>query len=155
VAASVAALVLGIPLGLWAGLKPASIAGRLISAGSMLGFSLPSFWVGLLLVMGFSVLLGWLPAGGRGPTREVFGVAVSFLSVEGLRHLALPAANLALFKLSLIIRLTRSSAREALGEDYVRFARSKGLTERRVIGVHVLKNILIPIAHGGGLSSAR
>jgi len=151
VAASAIALVFGIPLGLWAGLKPRSAAGRLIDAGSLLGFSLPTFFVGLLLVMGFSVLLGWLPAGGRGPTRELFGIEVSFLSLEGLRHLVLPAANLALFKLALIIRLTRSGTREALTHDYVRFARSKGLTERRVIGVHVLKNILIPIVTVAGL----
>ena len=151
VAASAIALVFGIPLGLWAGLKPRSAAGRLIDAGSLLGFSLPTFFVGLLLVMGFSVLLGWLPAGGRGPTRELFGIEVSFLSLDGLRHLVLPAANLALFKLALIIRLTRSGTREALTHDYVRFARSKGLTERRVIGVHVLKNILIPIVTVAGL----
>ena len=149
--ASVIALALGIPLGLWAGLKPGSTAGRAITAGSILGFSLPTFWVGLLFVVGFSVLLGWLPAGGRGPTREIFGVAVSFLSVEGLKHLVLPAVNLALFKLALIIRLTRAGTREALAQDYVRFARSKGLDERRVIGVHVLKNILIPVVTVAGL----
>jgi peptide/nickel transport system permease protein len=149
--ASLIALLLGIPLGLWAGLKPHSNSGRLITAGSILGFSLPTFWVGLVLVMVFSVLLGWLPAGGRGPTSPLFGVPVSFLSLDGLAHLALPAANLALFKLALIIRLTRAGVREALAQDYVRFARSKGLTERRVIGVHVLKNILIPVLTVAGL----
>jgi peptide/nickel transport system permease protein len=151
VAASLIAVALGIPLGLWAGLKPKTAAGKLITAGSILGFSLPTFWVGLVLVMGFSVLLGWLPASGRGPTREILGVAVSFLSVEGLKHLALPAANLALFKLALIIRLTRAGTREALTQDYVRFARCKGLSERRVIGVHVLKNIMIPVVTVAGL----
>ncbi|MBI4292810.1 MAG: ABC transporter permease [Betaproteobacteria bacterium] len=145
------AIVLGIPLGLWAGLKPDSVAGKTIMTGSILGFSLPTFWVGLMLIMVFSVYLGWLPSSGRGPTTEVFGVAVSFLSWTGLAHLALPAANLALFKLSLIIRLTRAGTREALQQDYVKFARAKGLSDARVIFVHVLKNILIPIVTVIGL----
>jgi len=98
------------------------------------------------------VMLGWLPSNGRGPTSLLFGtVPVSFLSVEGLRHLLMPAVNLALFKLALLIRLTRSGAREALLQDYVKFARAKGLTNRRVIGVHVLRNIMIPIVTVIGL----
>jgi peptide/nickel transport system permease protein len=121
-------------------------------AGSILGFSLPTFWVGLMLIMVFSVMLGWLPSNGRGPTTQVFGlVPVSFLSIEGLRHLILPATNLALFKLALLIRLTRAGAREALLQDYVKFARAKGLSNRRVICVHVLRNILIPIVTVVGL----
>jgi peptide/nickel transport system permease protein len=145
-AAMLIAVVLGIPLGLWAGLKPDGIAGRTIMAGSILGFSLPTFWVGLMLIMVFSVMLGWLPSNGRGPTVQLLGlVPVSFLSLDGWRHLLLPAANLALFKLALLIRLTRAGAREALLQDYVKFARAKGLSNARVIGVHVLRNILIPI----------
>jgi len=151
VTAMLIAIVLGIPLGLWAGLNPDSIAGKTIMTGSILGFSLPTFWVGLMLIMLFSVGLGWLPSGGRGPTVELLGVPVSFLSREGLAHLLLPAANLALFKLALIIRLARAGTREALLQDYVRFARAKGLTEARVIGVHVLKNILVPIVTVIGL----
>jgi len=150
-AAMLIAVVLGIPLGLWAGLKPNSVAGRSIMAGSILGFSLPTFWVGLMLIMVFSVMLGWLPSNGRGPTTELLGVPVSFLSVEGWRHLIMPATNLALFKLALLIRLTRAGTREALTQDYVRFARAKGLTNLRVIGVHVLRNILIPIVTVIGL----
>jgi peptide/nickel transport system permease protein len=145
IAAMLIAIVLGIPLGLWAGLKPESAAGKTIMAGSILGFSLPTFWVGLMLIMVFSVELGWLPSNGRGPTQDLFGVPVSFLSWDGIRHLLMPATNLALFKLSLIIRLTRAGTREALLQDYVKFARAKGLSDARVIGVHVLKNILIPI----------
>jgi len=114
-------------------------------AGSILGFSLPTFWVGLMLIMVFSVMLGWLPAGGRGPTTSLFGIQVSFLSLEGWRHLILPATNLALFKLALLIRLTRAGTREALLQDYVKFARAKGLSNARIVGVHVLRNILIPI----------
>jgi len=150
-AAMLIAVTLGIPLGLWAGLKPDSIAGRTIMAGSILGFSLPTFWVGLLLIMVFSVELGWLPTSGRGPTTDLFGIPVSFLSLDGLKHLAMPAANLALFKLSLIIRLTRAGTREALLQDYVKFARAKGLSSARVVGVHVLKNIMIPIVTVIGL----
>ena len=145
------AVLLGIPLGLWAGLRPQSAAGRAIMAGSILGFSLPTFWVGLMLIMVFSVWLGWLPASGRGPTTLLLGIPVSFLSAEGLAHLALPAANLALFKLALVIRLTRAGTREALVQDYVKFARAKGLPESRVVFVHVLKNILIPIVTVIGL----
>ena len=151
IAAMLISIVLGIPLGLWAGLKPDSIAGKTIMTGSILGFSLPTFWVGLMLIMVFSVWLGWLPSNGRGPTVELLGVPVSFLSREGLAHLLLPAANLALFKLALVIRLTRAGTREALLQDYVRYARAKGLTESRVVLVHVLKNILIPIVTVIGL----
>ena len=150
-AAMLIAIVIGIPLGLWAGLRPNGVAGRTIMAGSILGFSLPTFWVGLMLIMVFSVILGWLPSNGRGPTVEVLGVPVSFLSVEGWRHLLLPATNLALFNVALLIRLTRSGAHEALLQDYVKFARAKGLTNFRVIGVHVLRNILIPIVTVIGL----
>ena len=151
VSAMLIAIVLGVPLGMWAGLAPDSIAGKTIMTGSILGFSLPTFWVGLMLIMLFSVVLGWLPSNGRGPTVELLGVPVSFLSREGLAHLALPAANLALFKLALIIRLARAGTREALLQDYVRYARAKGLSEARVIGVHVLKNILVPIVTVIGL----
>ncbi|MBS0543470.1 MAG: ABC transporter permease [Proteobacteria bacterium] len=151
VVAMLIAVLLGIPLGLWAGLKPDSWTGRAIMAGSILGFSLPTFWVGLMLIMVFAVQLGWLPASGRGPTVDVLGVPISLLTADGWRHLLLPAANLALFKLSLIIRLTRSGTREALLQDYVKFARAKGLSNARVVGVHVLKNILIPIVTVVGL----
>jgi len=138
-------VLLGIPLGLWAGLAPGSVAGRCIMGGSILGFSLPTFWVGLMLIMVFAVQLHWLPASGRGPVTDVWGLPLSIVSIEGLRHLVLPALNLALFKLSLIVRLTRAGTREALTQDYVRFARAKGLPGRRIVFVHVLKNVLVPI----------
>jgi peptide/nickel transport system permease protein len=97
------------------------------------------------------VQLGWLPSNGRGETVLLLGVPVSFLTADGLAHLVMPALNLALFKLSLLIRMTRASAREAMLQDYVKFARAKGLKPSRVIGVHVLKNILIPIVTVIGL----
>ena len=145
------AIVIGIPLGLWAGLRPNGVAGRSIMAGSILGFSLPTFWVGLMLIMVFSVMLGWLPSNGRGETTLLLGIPVSFLTVDGLKHLVMPATNLALFNVALLIRLTRAGAHEALLQDYVKFARAKGLPNRRVIGVHVLRNILIPIVTVIGL----
>lgn len=139
------AVLLGIPLGLWAGLRPQSKSARLIMGASILGFSLPTFWVGLMLIMFFAVYLGWLPASGRGETIAIFGWPVSFLTLDGLRHLLLPALNLALFKLALVIRLTRAGAQESLQQDYVKYARARGLSPLRIVGVHVLKNILIPL----------
>ncbi len=145
VSAMLLSVLVGIPLGLLAGLRPHGFIGKTIMAVSILGFSLPTFWVGLMLIMVFAVQLGWLPASGRGETVSVLGVPLSFLTVDGLRHLLLPALNLALFNIALVIRLTRAGAQEALQQDYVRFARAKGLKNSRIIGVHVLKNILIPI----------
>ncbi len=151
IAATLMAIIFGIPLGLYAGLRPNGFIGRSIMAGSILGFSLPTFWVGLIFILVFSVQLGWLPASGRGETVDVFGVPLSFLTADGLQHMLMPALNLALFKLALVTRLVRAGAREALSLDYVRFARAKGLTEARVIGAHVLRNILIPVVTVIGL----
>ncbi|KQX26553.1 ABC transporter permease [Variovorax sp. Root434] len=139
------ALLIGLPLGLVAGLRPDSALDRGIMTGSILGFSLPNFWQGIMLVLIFSVTLGWLPSTGRGAMGEILGIHTSLASWDGIRHLILPALNLALFKIALIVRLTRSGVRETMPLDYVKFARAKGLRESRVIYVHVLKNILIPI----------
>ena len=145
------AIFVGIPLGMWAGMYPDSLSGRTIMAGSILGFSLPTFWVGLMLIMIFAVMLGVLPASGRGELGEFLGIRSSLFSADGLSHLLLPAFNLALFKMSLVIRLTRAGMREVLLMDYVKFARAKGLRPRRVIFVHALKNILIPVVTVLGL----
>jgi peptide/nickel transport system permease protein len=151
VSAVLLSIVFGIPLGLFTGLYPESAVTRLILAGSILGFSLPTFWVGLVMIMVFAVHLGWLPSTGRGATVAVFGIPWSFLTWDGLRHLLLPALNLALFNISLVLRLTRAGAREALMTEYVKFARAKGLSPARVVCVHVLKNIMIPIVTVIGL----
>jgi len=145
------AIVIGIPLGLYAGLKPDSKVSKAIMAVSIVGFSLPTFWVGLLLIMLFAVQLGWLPSTGRGPTVDVLGLHLSIVHWDGLKHALLPALNLALFKLSLIIRLTRAQVRENVLLDYIKFARAKGLTRARVLGVHLLKNIMIPLVTVIGL----
>ena len=145
VVAMLVSVMLGVPLGLWAGLRRDGLAGKAIMGFSILGFSLPTFWVGLMLIMLFSVQLGWLPSSGRGQTVEWMGIALSCLTLDGLRHLVLPALNLSLFNIALVIRLTHAGTQEAMLQDYVKFARAKGLANRRIIGVHVLKNILIPI----------
>ncbi|MCC2613588.1 ABC transporter permease [Neorhizobium petrolearium] len=143
--ALVIGLVFGIPLGVYAGLKPKSLVSKSVMTFSILGFSLPTFWIGLVMVMLFSVKLGWLPSSGRGDTVSVFGVPISLFTLDGLSHLLLPALNLALFKISLIIRLTRAGVLETMQLDFVRFARAKGLPERHIVLVHVLKNTLIPL----------
>src|ERR1700733_6533466 len=145
------AMILGVPLGLYAGLKPDGFLGRTIMAGSILGFSLPSFWVGLMLIMVFAVQLGWLPSTGRGQTEILLGVPWSFLTWDGLRHMAMPALNLSLYNISLVLRLTRAGVRETLPMDFIKFARAKGLSSPRVIFVHVLKNIMIPVVTVLGL----
>ncbi len=149
--ALIMAIVFGIPLGLYAGLKPDAMSSRTIMAGSILGFSLPTFWVGLMLIMIFAVMLGWLPSTGRGPTAEFLGIESSLFTSDGLRYVLLPALNLALLKISLVIRLTRAGTREAIHQDYIKFARAKGLSPRRVIGLHLLKNIMIPVVTVLGL----
>lgn len=145
------AVLIGVPLGLFAGLHPDNPLARLIMAGSIIGFSLPSFWVALLLIMLFAVHLGWLPASGRGETAEWLGVHWSWLTLDGWRHLLLPACNLALFKVALVLRLTRAGVREVVQQDFVKFARAKGLTPHRVIRMHVLRNTLIPLVTVLGL----
>lgn len=151
VGALLLAVVIGVPLGLFAGMKPDHPVSKTLMAASIVGFSLPAFWVALMFIMVFSVQLGWLPASGRGETREFLGIQWSFLTLDGLQHLILPAFNLALFKISLVLRLTRAGVREVLPQDFVKFARAKGLSPARVVLVHVLRNTLIPLVTVLGL----
>jgi peptide/nickel transport system permease protein len=151
ISSMVIALLVGIPLGMCAGYWPDSVGARVIMTGSILGFSLPSFWVGLMLIVVFAVELGWLPSGGRGETVAVVGIELSFLTLDGLKHLLLPALNLALFKISLVIPLTRAGMRETMQQDYIKYARSKGLSQMRVVFLHAFRNILIPIVTVLGL----
>jgi peptide/nickel transport system permease protein len=139
------AVLVGVPLGLLAGLNPESRPSRVIMAGTVLGYSLPSFWKGMMLILLFSVVLGWLPTAGRGETVSVLGVQTSLLTPNGLRHLVLPALNLAIPNLALIIRLVAAGTAEATTQDYVKYARAKGVRPRRIVGRHVLRNILIPV----------
>jgi peptide/nickel transport system permease protein len=145
------AIIFGIPLGVWAGLKPESWASKSIMTGSILGFSLPTFWVGIMMILLFAVMLGWLPSTGRGDVQVILGMPISIFSWDGFSHVLMPAVNLALFKLSMVIRLARAGTREVLHQDYIKFARAKGLQESRIILVHVMKNILIPVVTVLGL----
>ena len=145
------AIIFGIPLGVWAGLKPDSWASKIIMTGSILGFSLPTFWVGIMMILLFAVMLGWLPSTGRGDVQVILGMPISIFSWDGFSHVLMPAVNLALFKLSMVIRLARAGTREVLHQDYIKFAKAKGLQESRIILVHVMKNILIPVVTVLGL----
>ncbi|NAT39419.1 ABC transporter permease [Pseudomonas syringae pv. actinidifoliorum] len=143
--ATLVCVVIGVPLGMFAGMYPDHPLSRLMMAASIVGFSLPAFWVALMMIMLFSITLGWLPASGRGETREWLGVQWSWLTLDGLQHLLLPALNLALFKISLVLRLTRAGVREVLPQEFVKFARAKGLSPMRVMCMHVMRNTMIPV----------
>jgi peptide/nickel transport system permease protein len=143
--------LVGVPLGIYAGYRPDSLLSRTIMAVSVLGFSVPTFWVGLILILTFAVNLDWLPAGDRGPVVEVFGIGWSFLTLEGLSFIALPALNLSLFKLAMMIRLSRAGTREIMLTDTVKFARAAGLSDMTILRRHVLRLISIPIVTVFGL----
>lgn len=137
--------VLGISLGLIAGLYRDRWLGRGIMASSIFGFSVPNFWQGMVFILFFAVWLGWLPASGRGPTTDFLGVPLSIFSVDGWRHIALPAVNLAIANIALVLRMTATGVSEAQSQDYVRFARAKGVKPGRIVRRHILRNILIPV----------
>ncbi|AVO38361.1 ABC transporter permease [Pukyongiella litopenaei] len=145
------ATVIGIPAGVYAGYRPNSFAAKTIMALSILGFSVPTFWIGMLLIMGFAVELGWLPSGGRGDVGTLFGISTSLATANGWSHVILPALNLSLFKMGLLIRLSRAGMVEAMQTDYVKFARAQGLPDRQIVLRHVLRNISIPIVTVFGL----
>ena len=150
-AAVIGATVLGVPLGMYAGYRPNAAGSRAIMGLSVLGFSVPTFWVGLVLIMTFAVWLGVLPAGGRGDTVMVLGIEWSFLTLNGLSHLFLPALNLSLFKFAMMIRLARAGTREIMLTDTIKFARASGQSEGTILRRHVLRQISIPIVTVFGL----
>lgn len=150
-AAVLGATLLGVPLGMYAGYRPDGVASKLIMAVSVLGFSVPTFWIGLVLIFTFAVQLGWLPAGGRGDTAMLFGIDWSFLTWNGLTHLFLPALNLSLFKFAMMVRLARAGTRETMLTDTVKFARAAGESEWTILTRHVLRLIAIPIVTVFGL----
>jgi peptide/nickel transport system permease protein len=139
------ALALGLPLGLVAGYWPRAIAGRLVSLVSIIGISLPTFWIGLTLITVFSIGQGWFPTGGRGPVGTILGASSSLFTLEGLRHLVLPALNLSLFPLAMVIRLTRAGVLETISSPHIRFAKAKGLSPARILARYILPSIAIPI----------
>ena len=139
------ALIIGIPLGVVAAVWPRGWPARLALGGSMLGISLPTFWLGLLLIMYFGVHLEWLPPMGRGETRGAGGAQWSFLTRDGWAHLIMPAVTLALHHWAMLIRLVRSELFETLRMPFIRVARSHGLSEMSIVGRHAMRNTLIPI----------
>ena len=153
--AMILATGIGLPLGILAGLRPEARSSKTIMAGSILGFSLPNFWVALVLIMVFAVNLGWVPASGRGETVNIGPISLSFLTLDGLHHLILPAITLSLTKMALIIRVARAATREVAGQEYIKFARAKGLRPKRIVGVHLLKNIMVPLITVIGLEFGR
>ena len=145
ISALILSVTVGLPLGVYAGLRPDGWGARIIMGGSILGISIPTFWLGLMMIIVFSVLLGWLPVSGRGETSRFLGIESSAFTLDGLRHLILPATNLALFKIAMVIRLARAGTVEVMALDFIRFARAKGLSSRRIVLAHLMPNILIPI----------
>ncbi len=139
------ALIIGVPAGMWAGLKPGSRFHKIAMTLSIAGVTVPTFWLGLILILVFSVNLGWLPSGGRGSTTEFLGVQVSFLTWEGFKYLLLPAMTLSLSQIGLVIRLTEAGTREVALQEYVKFARAKGVHGGRLMLKHIAPNVMIPI----------
>jgi peptide/nickel transport system permease protein len=149
--AALIALVLGIPMGVYSALRRGTFLSQVLMAISLLGVSLPSFLIGILLILFFAVTLQWLPSFGRGDVMD-FGFWTSgFFTVDGWKHLLLPALTLAIFQLTLIMRLVRSEMLEVLRTDYIRFARARGLSDRAVHFRHALKNTLVPVMTITGL----
>ncbi|WP_050468467.1 ABC transporter permease [Herbaspirillum chlorophenolicum] len=137
--------LIGIPLGLWSGLRPGSRLHKFAMGFSIFGVTVPVFWMGLLLILVFSVNLGWLPSGGRGPTSSLLGIQVSFLSWGGIKYMILPAATLALHNIALVMRMTEAGTREVAEQEYVKFARAKGVGPWRLMFRHIGPNVMIPI----------
>jgi peptide/nickel transport system permease protein len=150
-AAGVLALVIGIPMGVYTALKRKGILSNIFLAVSLVGVSLPTFLIGILLILLFSVQLKWLPSYGRGDVVAIGGWTTGFLTWDGLKHLVLPSITLCLFQLTLIMRLVRSEMLEVLRTDYIKFARARGLTDRAVHFGHALKNTLVPVITIAGL----
>ena len=149
--AAVLVLLLAIPLGVYAGAYPKRATSKLIMSGSILGISLPSFWLGMMMIYIFAVNLGILPASGRGNTVEVMGTKLSIFAPGGIRFIILPAVTLALTHMATMLRLMRSGILENMRQDYVKFARAKGVPAKAILFGHAMKNALIPVITVFGL----
>ena len=138
-------ILIGIPLGVYAGAYPKRLSSKVTRVGSLFGVSLPSFWIGMILIYVFSLGLGLTPISGRGQVGTLLGIKTSLATADGWRHIILPAVTLALGNIASIVRLTRAGTQEQLRQDYVKFARAKGVSNRKVLFGHALKNTLIPV----------
>jgi peptide/nickel transport system permease protein len=145
------ALAMGLPMGVYTGLHPRGLVARLFLAVSLVGVSLPTFLIGILLIFLFAVILGWLPSFGRGTVVQLGWWTTGLLTVSGLKALIMPAFTLALFQMTLIMRLVRAEMLEVLRTDYIKFARARGLPDRIVNFGHALKNTLVPVITITGL----
>jgi len=149
--AAILALVIGVPMGVYAALRRGSFTSQVFMTLSLLGVSLPPFLVGILLILVFAVLLGWLPSFGRGEVVRFGWWSTGLLRADGWTHIVLPAATLAIFQLTLIMRLVRAEMLEVLRTDYIKFARARGLSDRAIHFGHALKNTLVPVMTITGL----
>ncbi len=149
--AAVLALGIGIPMGVYAGIKRHSWGAQVLQVVSLIGISIPSFLTGIILILIFSVELNWLPAYGRGTTVSIGGWTTGFLTPSGWKSLIMPSMTLALFQMTLFMRLVRSEMLEVLRTDYVKFARARGIADRSIHFHHALKNTLIPVITVAGL----
>jgi peptide/nickel transport system permease protein len=149
--AMVLAIIIAIPLGVYAGANPNSRLSRIIMSFSLIGISLPGFWVGMLLIYLFAVHWGVFPSSGRGDTREFFGLRISLLTWDGWHHIVLPSVTLSLGTMAILLRMTRAGMMEVSRQDYMKFARAKGATRNDVLYKHGLKNALIPVVTIFGL----
>ncbi len=149
--AAVLAMVIGVPMGVYTGIYRHAVTSRFFLVFSLIGVSLPTFLIGILLILIFSVLLGWLPSFGRGDVVHVGAWTTGFLTLSGLKALVLPAITLGLFQMTLIMRLVRAEMLEVLRSDYVKFARARGLSNRAINFGHALKNTLVPVITITGL----
>jgi peptide/nickel transport system permease protein len=144
-------ILIGIPAGMYAAVRPKAWLSKAILSGSLLGISLPVFWLGMVLILIFSVVLGWLPSSGRGETVLILGWRSGLLTIDGFLHLILPSLTIAVFQLALNVRLVRAGMMEVMLQDFVKFLKAKGIIERRIVFFHALKNILIPVVTVMGL----
>jgi peptide/nickel transport system permease protein len=144
-------VVLGVSLGDFAGARPKRKTSKLIMFGSLAGISLPSFFIGMLFIFVFSVTLRWMPVSGRGEIGSIFGIKTSLATLDGWRHIILPSLTLALGNIATIIRLVRAGMMEIMRQDFIKFARAKGVSGTKVLYGHALKNIMIPVVTIFGL----
>ena len=151
IVAALLALLIGLPMGVYAALRRGTFMSQSLMALSLLGVSLPTFLIGILLILVFSVWLGWLPSFGRGDTVNLWGWSTGLLTRDGWVHLILPSITLAIFQLTLIMRLVRSEMLEVLRTDYIKFARARGLSDRAIHFGHALRNTLVPVITITGL----
>jgi peptide/nickel transport system permease protein len=151
VTAALLAVVLGVPAGVYTALNRNSWLSHILLAVSLIGISLPTFLIGILLILVFAVILGWLPSFGRGDTIALGWWTTGFLTKSGVKALILPSITLMLFQMTLIMRLVRAEMLEVLRTDYIKFARARGLTDRAIHFGHALKNTLVPVLTITGL----